>query len=52
MNYDYLMDRAETYWNNCMPLPINLFYEMLSAGIDVDGAEKQFNLMKQYNDDN
>lgn len=39
---DHLMARAEGHWGNHDPLPLDLFAEMISAGIDVDGAERAF----------
>jgi len=38
----FLLRQASTYWEKHEPLPLDLFYRLLGAGIDVAYAEKQF----------
>lgn len=38
----YLMARAERQWESQGCLDVDLFFEMMNAGIDVDQAERDF----------
>jgi hypothetical protein len=38
---EHLLRRSQAYWDVGSPVPIDLFYEMLGAGLDVDALEKQ-----------
>jgi hypothetical protein len=38
---EHLLRRSQVYWDVGSPVPIDLFYEMLAAGLDVDALEKQ-----------
>ena len=50
---EHLLYRAHYYWDHDLPLPLDLFYEMLGAGIDVAEEERVYNLnMEQFNDGN
>jgi hypothetical protein len=50
MSYiDHLIQKAHSHWGNDEELPAHLFSEMLSAGIDIAEAEKNFHLTDQYN---
>jgi len=44
---EFLMTKAEAYWDQGQPLPLDLFYELLSSGIDVDAAERKFTAEKE-----
>ena len=46
---EWLITRAETYWANDEPLPLDLFAELNAAGVDVDKEETLFDLINQYN---
>jgi hypothetical protein len=46
---DHLLRKAEAFWEQGYPLPIDLFFEMLTEGIDIGAAEKNFHLTHQYN---
>jgi hypothetical protein len=37
-----LLERAEMYWLEEEPLPLDLHFELASEGIDVEAAEKSF----------
>jgi hypothetical protein len=39
---EWLIQRARTYWENDENLPLDLFAEMNSAGINVEEAENEF----------
>lgn len=39
---EWLIKRARRYWVVGAQLPLDLFYEMLSAGLDVSALEEQF----------
>lgn len=39
--YAYLLRRASVFWNCGQHLPLDLFYQMLGAGLDVDALERK-----------
>jgi hypothetical protein len=39
---DHLKRRAELHWRNYEPLPLDLFADMLNAGLDVDQMEREY----------
>lgn len=45
---DHLVSRARSHWGNGNPIPLDLFYEMLGAGIDVDAEEKVFHNEQEH----
>jgi len=38
---EFLLRKAERYWNRGLPLPIDLFAQLLSAGLDVEALERK-----------
>jgi hypothetical protein len=50
MTYEaYLIRRAIGFWHVGSRLPLNLFAEMLAAGLDVEEIEYQYT--ERYNDE-
>lgn len=44
---EYLLLKASIYWSAGSRLPLDLFAEMMSIGIDVGAAEEKFNQEEQ-----
>lgn len=38
---EHLLRKASSHWDKHEPLPIDLFYEMLGQGLDVETLERQ-----------
>jgi hypothetical protein len=38
---DFLLRRATAFWNRGQRLPLDLFYQLLGAGLDVEALEAQ-----------
>lgn len=43
----FLISKAKRHWRNHTPVPLDLFYEMLGAGIDVAAVEQDFHSNNQ-----
>jgi hypothetical protein len=39
--HDWLLRRANRYWRKGESLPLDLFMELVGAGLDVEALEKQ-----------
>lgn len=39
---EHLIQKAEGFWADNGRLPINLFYDMLEAGLDVETIERKY----------
>lgn len=39
---EHLESLARIYWEEDIPLPLDLFYKMVGEGLDVEQLEKQF----------
>jgi hypothetical protein len=38
---DHLLRRAQAFWDRGQQLPLDLFYQLLGAGLDVEALEAQ-----------
>lgn len=39
---EWLIRRARHYWDKGQQIPVNLFAEMIGAGLDVEALERQY----------
>lgn len=44
---EFLLVKASIYWSAGEPVPTDLFYEMLGAGIDVAAEEAKFHSINE-----